>query len=67
MKCRFYTGKFMMTCRAGLTAYVPSSFEIGEYCGNSRHKMCPLYARARNLEERRIFLSDSKVVIPSVR
>ncbi len=56
MKCGFFKGNFMMTCKAGVNVYVPSAFEIKEYCGSIRHKVCPLYSRAKNLEQR-LFLS----------
>lgn len=59
MKCCFFMGRFMMTCKANADVYVPSSFEIEEYCGNIRHKVCPLYSRARNLERRRIYSAGS--------
>lgn len=63
MKCRFFTGKFMMSCRANADIYVPSSFETQEYCRTGRHKVCPLYSKARNLDQERLFSARSKAVL----
>jgi hypothetical protein len=43
MKCKFITGRYMLACRIGPHSYVPSSFEIEEYCKTARHRICPLY------------------------
>jgi hypothetical protein len=43
MKCNFLSGTYMLACKADRHAYVPSSFEIEEYCKTGRHRICPLY------------------------
>ncbi len=47
MECPFITGKYILTCTSHALAeiYVPSLFELEEYCKNTRHKMCPLKQR----------------------
>ncbi len=44
MKCPFITGKYILTCTAHEKAdvYVPSLFELEEYCKSIRHPRCPL-------------------------
>ncbi len=44
MKCPNITGKYRLSCNAHEKAeiYVPSLFELEEYCKNSRHSRCPL-------------------------
>jgi|GEM_PF-5022298 len=43
MKCNYLYGRYMLACKAGPRSYVPSSFEIEEYCKTGRHRVCPLY------------------------
>ncbi len=50
MKCRFLTGKYLLACKAEGKVYMPSSFEIQEYCNSKRHKICPLYFKAKTEE-----------------
>jgi len=33
----------MLSCGVRSRPYVPSSFEIEEYCKTERHRICPLY------------------------
>ncbi len=44
MKCPYITGKYRLSCTAHEKAevYVPSLFELEEYCKNTRHSRCPL-------------------------
>lgn len=44
MKCPYITGKYRLSCTAHEKAevYVPSLFELEEYCKNIRHIRCPL-------------------------
>lgn len=44
MNCPFITGKYMLSC-AACQAYVPSIFELDEYCKTSRYTMCPCYIK----------------------
>ncbi len=59
MECPFLTGKFMFSCAAKKEVYVPSTFEIDEYCKNDRHKICPHYCK-RESAERFNYFSDSR-------
>ena len=43
MKCRFLTGRYMLSCTAIRIGYVPSRFELDEYCTSRRHTMCPFF------------------------
>jgi hypothetical protein len=67
MKCGFFTGKFMMTCKANANVYVPSSFEMQEYCGSIRHKVCPFYSRAKNLEQRLLLSAQGTPIFTTGR
>ncbi len=43
MKCSYLSGNYFLTCGVEDKEYMPSSFEIQEYCKSDRHKICPLY------------------------
>jgi hypothetical protein len=58
MGCRFFTGRFMMACKANVNVYVPSAFEMQEYCGSIRHKVCPHYSKAKNSAWRPLFSDE---------
>lgn len=45
MKCPYLTGNYMFSCTAAKAVYVPSIFELDEYCKESRHTMCPFYCK----------------------
>ena len=46
MECPCLTGKYMLSCGANdKEVYVPSSFELGEYCKSVRYRICPLYSK----------------------
>ncbi len=42
MKCPHLEGKFTLSCNIGKSSYLPSLFELVEYCRNKRHTICPL-------------------------
>ena len=42
MACPFLSGENMLFCTA-LQVYIPSIFELSEYCQASRYTMCPFY------------------------
>ena len=44
MKCPFATGEYMLSCAAH-QAYVPSMFELDEYCKTTRHTLCPFFIK----------------------
>ncbi len=48
MKCRFLSGNYLLACRAENRIYMPSFFEIEEYCKSNRHKVCPLYFKVKS-------------------
>ncbi len=46
MKCPMLTGKYMFSCKALKEVYIPSIFELEEYCRKSLHTMCPFYMKS---------------------
>lgn len=46
MRCLLLQGKYMIYCTAVKEGYIPSTFELDEYCRQIKHKMCPLYCEA---------------------
>jgi len=42
LKCPYLTKWIIFTCQAGETPYVPSLFQLEEYCKSKQHKKCPL-------------------------
>ncbi len=45
MRCPFISGKYFKSCSVGREPYVPSAFEMAEYCTTTRHTLCPFFAR----------------------
>lgn len=45
MRCPFLTGKYMLYCTALKEVYVPSIFELDEYCKNDGYGMCSAYMK----------------------
>lgn len=43
MKCRHLNETNVPTCSATDRPYIPSSFELQEYCRRDRFRMCPFY------------------------
>ncbi|MEW6109576.1 MAG: hypothetical protein AB1632_10480 [Nitrospirota bacterium] len=43
MNCPLLKGIYVLCCGAGNEVYVPSRFEIEEYCWGNRYKICPFY------------------------
>jgi hypothetical protein len=46
MRCLLLQGKYMIYCTAVEEGYIPSAFELDEYCRQKKHKICPLYCKA---------------------
>jgi len=46
MRCLLLQGKYMIFCTAVKEGYIPSTFELDEYCRRERYKICPLYCKA---------------------
>lgn len=44
MKCPFLRDWIVSACRAGDTPYMPSRFQLQEYCKNKDHRKCPFYS-----------------------
>ncbi len=47
MRCPFLKAA-PVSCSVNGGAYVPSSYERGEYCMSNRHKLCPFYCTVRS-------------------
>lgn len=47
MSCHFLEGNYLLVCKAGKGVYVPSRYEIREYCKYRQHKICPHYLNAK--------------------
>ncbi len=41
--CPYLTGNYMPSCKADLQVYIPSIYELEEYCKSVRHTLCPSY------------------------
>lgn len=61
MKCRFLGGNYLLACKAEHRAYMPSPFEIQEYCTTTRHKVCPFYFKVVT-EHKKGFIGDESAV-----
>ncbi len=46
MKCPHLICWVISSCKAGDKPYVPSIFELNEYCNGLQHAKCPLYRGA---------------------
>ncbi|HEB75445.1 MAG TPA: hypothetical protein ENJ04_03740 [Nitrospirae bacterium] len=44
MKCPFLREWMASPCRAGDTPYVPSGFQLTEYCRSTDHRKCPFFS-----------------------
>jgi hypothetical protein len=60
MKCPFLKGRYMFSCSARREVYVPSIFELGEYCKTTRWRVCPLYCMAE--DERTPFTMNEEMI-----
>jgi len=46
MKCAHLTiARAILSCRALERRYLPSQFELAEYCRTNGHRKCPLYLK----------------------
>jgi hypothetical protein len=48
MECPHYVGVFMKYCVAEKEVYVPSIYELREYCNHVQHRVCQFYLRSKN-------------------
>ncbi len=44
--CPYLCGIYLLRCTTGDKLYVPTSFQIEEYCKNKKYKMCPIYSES---------------------
>ena len=49
----------MLACKIGPHSYMPSAFEINEYCKTVRHRICPLYFSFQGGRQRDLGNADS--------
>jgi hypothetical protein len=47
VSCIFFKGSYLLVCKAGKRVYVPSLFEMREYCRYTRYRICPHYVNAK--------------------
>ncbi len=47
MACNFLSGNYMKYCTESREGYIPSAFEMEEYCASSRYTLCPLFCRSQ--------------------
>lgn len=62
MECPLLGGNYIASCTALKRVYVPSSFELGEYCRTIAHRVCPFYLQA--VEESRVVRAEGVPVEP---
>jgi hypothetical protein len=55
----FLTGDYLLTCKAN-NIYVPTQFEIEEYCKNKRHTICPFFKFKDHLKKEK-YTADSNI------
>jgi hypothetical protein len=60
MRCPFLFGNYTFSCSALKEVYIPSGFELDEYCEEERYKICPYYCKSET-EGRFIFVTDAMV------
>ncbi len=44
MQCSFLEGRRILSCRSLGAVYIPSIFELKEYCTQDKHKKCPFFS-----------------------
>lgn len=52
MECPHFAGVLMKYCAAEKAVYVPSIYEMREYCRHQQHRLCPFYSRTENTTRR---------------
>ncbi len=53
MKCPHLGRLEILTCKVEEKPYIPSLFELQEYCKGERHRRCPFYLRNIIIEDER--------------
>ncbi len=46
-KCPFLKGTYVFSCGRDDDVYVPSNFELEEYCTKMRYRICPFYCKGK--------------------
>ena len=52
MQCSFLEGKRILSCRSLGAVYVPSIFELKEYCTRDGHKKCPFFSASESSKKK---------------
>ncbi len=60
-RCPFFLGRYLLSCKAGEDEYMPSSFEITEYCESYGYKICPIYLKKKTEKDLGVEISDLTV------
>jgi len=47
MQCSFLEGRRILSCRSLGAVYIPSIFELNEYCTQDKHKKCPFFSPSK--------------------
>ncbi len=47
MRCLLLQGKYMIFCTAVKEGYIPSAYELDEYCRQEKYRLCPLYCKSQ--------------------
>jgi hypothetical protein len=59
MRCPHLSGTHISSCAVEKVVYIPSLFELEEYCKTPRHKKCPLsYDRVQGSD---LFISSNNL------
>jgi hypothetical protein len=48
MTCPHLSESYILSCKADLGVYVPSLFELNQFCQSDRHTVCPYYSLVDN-------------------
>jgi hypothetical protein len=51
MACPHLAGNYFKSCSALRDAYVPSRFQMDEYCSSQWHSLCPLFRQRREKDQ----------------
>ncbi len=51
MKCKHLKKLYIMICRAKKELYVPSVFQLEEYCMAEGHRKCPFFRKRERRSE----------------
>ncbi len=52
MQCSYLEGTRILSCRSMGIVYIPSLFELDEFCTQDRHAKCPFFCASPERERR---------------